>query len=768
MHRCLQQFSLSTAVVICLAAAGSTWAADYYVSPSGNDSGAGAAPGTGAWQTISKVNVQSFAAGDRIFFEGGQGFVGTLGFGSDDTGTAANPIIVSSYGGGRATINAGSNKGLSIYNTAGIAISELILTGAWGATSQSGNTGNGIEIYMDLPGATKLDFVHIDNVEVRGFKQNGILIGAWPADGSKSGWANVQLAGCVAHDNGAAGISSFGYFSSGASTYAHANIVVRDCTVYSNRGVRNTGNHSGDGIVLADVNGATIERCLSYDNGELCNYDNGGPIGIWTYDSNAVLIQFNESHSNKSGGSTFDGGGFDLDGGVTNSTVQYNYSHGNQGAGYLLFQFSGARPLLGGNVIRYNISENDGRKGGYAGIVVGGGSAVKNNRFHNNTIYISPAPSGMPAAVKNLGVGTGNTLRNNIIQSAGGVLLIDSPATATTNLLFQGNNYWSSGSTFAIKWGASTYATLAAWRTATAQEKNGAADTGSAVDPLLNAPGTGGTIGNPALLCELAAYRLQPASPMINSGLDLLARFAVSPGSRDYFANPLPQGGAYDIGAHEFGVAPAVAVAAAATPNPATHGSAALSVIGADNAGEANLLYTWAVTGTPPAPVVFGANGTNAAKNTSATFSKAGAYSFSVTITNAAGLSATSSVAVTVNQTFGFWLAEHGLTGDDALPDADPYGIGIGNLLAYALGIEPQAENPNSGLPAVQILDGFLTLAYEAPRSDVIYQPEWSANLSGWTTTGISSAIDGTTRAASVPVGPAPAKFLRLRINRWP
>ena len=768
MKRYTQQFSLFAAAAICLAAAGSARAADYYVSPSGNDSGPGTSPGTGAWQTLLKVYLQNFGAGDRILFEGGQSFGGTLAFGPDDAGTAANPIIVSSYGGGRATINAGSNKGVSIYNTAGFAISELILTGGWDATSQGGNTSNGIEIYMDLPGAAKLDFVHVDHVEVRGFKQNGILIGAWPADGSKSGWTNVQLTGCVAHDNGGAGISSFGYFSGSASTYAHANIVVRDCTAYSNRGIQNTGNHSGNGILLADVNGAMIERCLAYDNGDLNNYTNGGPIGIWTYDSNAVLIQFNESHSNKTGGSTPDGGGFDLDGGVTNSTVQFNYSHGNQGAGYLVYQFSGARPLLGGNVIRYNISENDGRKGGYAGIWTGGGSAVKNNHFHNNTLYISMAPSGMPTAVKNIGVGTGNTVRNNIFQASGGVLLINSSNTGTSKLLFQGNNYWSGVSPFAIKWGASTYSTLAAWRTATGQEKNGAANTGSAVNPLLNDPGNGGTIGNPALLGQLNAYRLQPASPMINTGLDLLALFGVSPGSRDYFANPLPQGGTYDIGAHEFGAAPTVASVATATPNPITHGSAALSVLGADNAGEANLLYTWAATGTPPAPVGFSANGTNAAKNTSATFSKAGAYSFTVTITNAAGLSATSNVNVTVNQTFGFWLAEHGLTGDDALPDADPYGIGIGNLLAYALGIEPEAENPHGGLPTVQILDGFLSLAYEAPQSDVTYQAEWSADLSGWTSGGISSAIDGTARTDSVPVGPEPAKFMRLRISSWP
>jgi PKD repeat protein len=76
-----------------------------------------------------------------------------------------------------------------------------------------------------------------------------------------------------------------------------------------------------------------------------------------------------------------------------------------------------------------------------------------------------------------------------------------------------------------------------------------------------------------------------------------------------------------------------------------------LSVLGADEGGEANLTYTWATTGMPPAPVSFRVNGTNGAKNTTATFNKAGIYGFQVTIADAGGLSTTSTVHVTVAQT---------------------------------------------------------------------------------------------------------------------
>jgi hypothetical protein len=93
--------------------------------------------------------------------------------------------------------------------------------------------------------------------------------------------------------------------------------------------------NSGSGIVLGSVNNATIERSLAYNNGWLCTAPEG-PVGIWTYDSNNVTIQFNESHHNRTGGPA-DGGGFDLDQNTSNSRLQYNYSHDNEGAGFLLY-----------------------------------------------------------------------------------------------------------------------------------------------------------------------------------------------------------------------------------------------------------------------------------------------------------------------------------------------------------------------------------------------------------------------------------------------
>lgn len=96
---------------------------------------------------------------------------------------------------------------------------------------------------------------------------------------------------------------------------------------------------------------------------------------------------------------------------------------------------------------------------------------------------------------------------------------------------------------------------------------------------------------------------------------------------------------------------PTVATAASAAQNPVTGSSTNLSVLGADDAGEANLSYSWGTTGTPPAAVKFSANGTNAAKKTVASFAKAGAYTLQAVIADAQGLTTTSSIDVNVSAT---------------------------------------------------------------------------------------------------------------------
>jgi titin len=96
---------------------------------------------------------------------------------------------------------------------------------------------------------------------------------------------------------------------------------------------------------------------------------------------------------------------------------------------------------------------------------------------------------------------------------------------------------------------------------------------------------------------------------------------------------------------------PTIVSPASAVPPTGTGKTASLSVLGDVVGGESNLIYTWSVVSAPAgAPAVtFSANGTNEAKNATATFGRAGTYTFRATITN--GTTSTSSdVALTINQ----------------------------------------------------------------------------------------------------------------------
>jgi hypothetical protein len=118
----------------------------------------------------------------------------------------------------------------------------------------------------------------------------------------------------------------------------------------------------------------------------------------------------------------------------------------------------------------------------------------------------------------------------------------------------------------------------------------------------------------------------------------------------------LPSDSQFDIIAMDLvGVpAPTVSTAASANPSTVTGTTSNLSVLGADPSGDASPTYTWAATNTPGGAIAptFSVNGTTAANSSTVTFHQAGAYTFTVTIKDpTSGLSSTSSVNVTVNQT---------------------------------------------------------------------------------------------------------------------
>jgi hypothetical protein len=522
-----------TIVLVVGGAASPALATDYYVSPGGSDT----APGITAerpFQTLDRINQIDLNPGDRVLLEGGQSFAGQLYLDESDRGTPARPVRVASYGTGRASLRPDAN-GIYAYNSAGIEISELDVFG----TGRDRNRDAGISFYMDLADDVRLDTVTIRNVEVSGFGNAGIIIGSW---NGRSGYSKVTIDGVSAHDNGDSGISTYSQ-----ELWGLYQVRVTGSRAYNNAGNPGSDGNTGSGIVLGGVDLGLVEHCLAYDNGWLNRpARHEGPVGIWTYNSNRVTIQYNESFRNRTANQA-DGGGFDLDGGTTASVLQFNYSHDNDGAGFLVYQYSGA-PLHDNNTIRYNISQNDGRTGSYGGIHAG--AAITNLYVYNNTVFVSPSATGSPAGIDLTAIaGTDHFFWNNLIIVTGNIPMIRANTRPATR--FDGNAYWNPNGRFRVEWDATVYADLGGWRNGTGQELIGGAPTGMHVDPLVSDQGAGSTIGDPTRLHTLTAYRLNAASPLVDAGLDLQSNFGRLPGSTDYHQTPIPQDSRFDIGASE-------------------------------------------------------------------------------------------------------------------------------------------------------------------------------------------------------------------------
>ncbi|MBD3242675.1 MAG: hypothetical protein GF331_18940 [Chitinivibrionales bacterium] len=532
----MRMTAVASTCLICLACMFGTHATVYYVRPGGNDSRDGTSV-QNAWATLQPVRDHAwspgFGAGDSILFEGGATITSPVGiyFQCDRTsGTAASPVTLTSYGTGRATVEVQADHFISIWapsmadearpSALGVRITNLHIRG--NQTPRPGpKNADGVQVWNSSE--RTLDFLHVEDCEISGFAGDGINTG---------------------RDNNARGRLT--------------NVVMRNVTAHDNPGASGVSPHTGTGIVVGGARGALVEYCTAFRNG--VNNDNpGGPIGIWFWDCSTSTIQHCESYENRT--TRGDGGGFDIDGGCQGCVIQYCYSHDNAGAGFLFAQFGGAASGYGpleGNVVRYCISENDGRKGSFGGFHFWGASwsdRVGPNDIYHNTVYMGETPdNGSPSCVGFLGSNMqGVRIRNNVFVAANGHRMIDAPtAFDTSRVLFQGNCYHAMpGTDIRIKWGGTTCSSVAQWR-GQGQERLSGADAGLETDPLLADPGNGGTVGDPTQLANLGAYRLQESSPLVDAGLDLPAQFGLDVGSRDFYGGPAPVLDGYDIGAHEY------------------------------------------------------------------------------------------------------------------------------------------------------------------------------------------------------------------------
>ncbi|MEL7191208.1 MAG: right-handed parallel beta-helix repeat-containing protein [Bacteroidota bacterium] len=510
----------------------------YYISPSGDDSQTGTSIAQ-AWQTPAKVSQSTFSPGDSILFEGGQTFVGSIKLGSSSSGTPTDPVLISSYGTGRAILSSPDSMGISLLECEGIEIRNLNVIGS----VLPFNDGIGILVRTDIFRPNRLRHIVIDSVEIRGFNLGGILVlNDVPGSLSEVGYEDVVITYVEAHHNGDHGIAIQGKVPTSGVGFPNRNVYIAHCEAHHNLGTPIISfRHSGNGIVVGNTDGVTVEYCLAYENGGNGIYPDGGPVGIWIWDSRDGVIQYCESHHNHTG-TTKDGGGFDLDGGCINSVIQYCYSHDNDGPGLLVSGFNASRPLLE-NTLRFNISENDARKNDYGAITIyrAPGTVFQGLKVYHNTVYLEDTIGTTPKSIQVINNGYSDIgFYNNLFLAGSGVPFVDNPNASQLEVMFIQNSYYSlSAGPFQVLDQGTTFNSLANWQTVRGQEMYNTIPVGFTNDPQLKDPGAGITIANPLFLDTLEGYRPLTGSPIINQALDLITAYSINIGTVDFFDNSL-------------------------------------------------------------------------------------------------------------------------------------------------------------------------------------------------------------------------------------
>ena len=387
----------------------------YVDSEGGNDQSAGTSEKE-AWRTLGRIKEHNlFVPGDRILLKCGSVFRGEqLAF--QGMGSAEQPIEISSYGEGelpRLEGNGEVENVISLYNQQYIHINRLEITNLDQKYNQNFelNGSNNQEKALRAINVSIRDFgtasdiriedcyIHDINgnikskwnggifFDVKANIQNGTLIGV------PSKYDQILISGCTFERVDRSGIklissqwcNQWEKNDPGVPVnwYPSTNVVVRDNYMEK---------IGGDGITVRDTDGALIEHNLVRD----CRYQNTGyNVGIWPFEAANTVLQYNEAYETHG---TTDGQGLDCDHASSNSVMQYNYSHNNEG-GFMLIM--GGYPHTGATV-RYNISQNDRDK-----TFEFAQGCPKGTMIYNNTIYSDQLLERGVFFLSNTGAGQG-------------------------------------------------------------------------------------------------------------------------------------------------------------------------------------------------------------------------------------------------------------------------------------------------------------------------------------------------------------------------
>ena len=344
----LSSYRLSLPILLCAMTSISGWAqSTYYISPTGSDEALGTAPNS-AWQTLAKLNEQTFAPGDQILFERGGHWLGM--FHVKGSGSPTQPIVLSDFGSqdqpAPSLDGDGFQSALLIYNDSFITVENLVFTNQashldsngvvkklptflgesndWGsgknvrfgikvvadATSIEGIVVRGVVIHDIFPTPTNLENKHL-GYGIKLENRSDTLLG------------NVNtIDHVVVEDTEITRTGHYGFWIkalglAGNNNIKNTNIHVKECT-FSHTG--------GSGFVPNRCRDVVVEHCVFNHTGSSVDermWKRGS--GTWTFKCERVFIQNNRlmnAHGPQDSYSAH------IDYGNKDVIIQYNLSFG--------------------------------------------------------------------------------------------------------------------------------------------------------------------------------------------------------------------------------------------------------------------------------------------------------------------------------------------------------------------------------------------------------------------------------------------------------
>lgn len=482
-------------------------AADYHVKADGDDSLDGLTDVT-AWRTLTKVNGRAYSPGDRVLFRRGDTWVGD-GLKITSSGTAEAPIFFGDYGAGAKPVidvnGKASTTGVLVTGADHLIIQNLVILNANGAGNPAG-----------------MSCVDVHHLVVRGIDVN--LTAGAGINFSQGG--HILVDGCTVTRSGNGAI-----YCRGSDVEPLHDVIIQNCTVYDL-------NSSADGFTLHQKSAPPYP-----------------PIGANFILRNNVAYNCREE-------------GFDITSG-TNVLLENNVSHSNDSGAISLGH--SARYVT----IRNHRSENEPLKNTSASlkiaipdVTIEYSTFIGSSQWNKPIVQIIPSMNVNVSPVVPDAQPENVVLRNNVFMWNSSVNgnIFNTAANQGFNPTIQNltmvNNVWANRGSgawtmnfasvapppnapgFQIDHNLYFQSAGAKWNVAGAshdftsyRETFGRDAHGMEADPQFTNV-TGGD------------FTLQSTSPAIDAGAELGL-------TRDLAGTSVPQGGAPDLGAYEFSLAPA-------------------------------------------------------------------------------------------------------------------------------------------------------------------------------------------------------------------